>query len=143
MANKKPQLKTAPMVTMYQQGLSTEQIGKHYGIGKSSVAKRFKKAGVVLRKSKDYSGKNRYWLWKGDNYLDPITRKRNQRLHRKWSLGVRTRDSHECQDCGKKDTRLEAHHLVDLRECIDSELEFAISNGITVCSRCHKQRHKQ
>jgi hypothetical protein len=140
---KKPQLKTEDMLALYKQGMSTEQIGKKFGILKSSVGKRLKKIGISLRTSSDYEGKNRYWLWKGADYIDPITRKRNQRKHRKWSKAVRDRDNNTCQDCGLTEVRLEAHHLIALKDCINSNLEFDINNGITVCSKCHKNRHKE
>ena len=131
------------MLELYKQGMSTEQIGKKLGILKSSVGKRLKKAGVSLRSSSDYSGKNRYWLWKGDDYIDPIIRKYNQRKLRKWSKGVRDRDNNTCQDCGIIGVRLHAHHIVRIEECINSKIEFDISNGITLCAKCHKHRHKE
>jgi len=137
---KHPDLKTQPMVDLYHQGWSATQIAEKYGIFKSSVSRRLKKAGIVLKKSSDYAGSSRYWLWKGDYYIDPITRKRNQLKHRKWSRQVRERDRN-CQDCGRSEGRLEAHHLVSLRECINTSLEFDIDNGITLCPRCHKTRH--
>src|ERR1035437_250313 len=98
--SKKPHLLTKPMIEMYEQGFSTTQIGKKFGIGKSSVSKRLKKLGIELKQSKDYSREKRYWLWKGNDYLDPLTRKRNQAKHRKWSSKVRVRDKNKCQDCG-------------------------------------------
>ncbi len=143
MADKKPHLSTQVMIDLYQQGLSTTQIAHKLGLCKSSVGKRLKGAQISLRKSADYEGESRYWLWKGKDYLDPLTRKRNQLKHRKWSLAVRKRDEFKCKDCGVGDkVRLEAHHLVSLRECLNSELEFDINNGVTLCSPCHKRRHK-
>ena len=139
---KKPSAKTEEMILLYQQGLTTTQIGDKIGLSKSSVGKRLKKAGVILRKTQDYEGENRYWLWKGTDYLSLATRKRNQRKHRKWSLAVRERDGNTCKDCGTKSGRLHAHHLILLEECIGSSLEFDIDNGITLCPKCHGERHK-
>lgn len=130
------------MFELYQSGLSSEQIGKKLGLAKSSVSRRLKKSGVVLRSSKDYAGKDRYWLWKGDDYLDPLTRKRNQLQHRKWSLSVRERDNYQCTKCGIKDVDLEAHHIISLTECINTSLEFDIKNGRTLCVPCHRSIHK-
>ena len=139
---KKPSIDTDKLLELYKQGLSTEQIGKQVGLAKSSVGKRLKKVGISLRKSGDYEGERRYWLWKGAGYLDPIARKRNQRKHRKWSNAVRERDNFTCQDCNKRKRRLHAHHLVRIEECIGSSLEFDISNGVTLCPKCHGKRHK-
>lgn len=139
---KKPSIQTEYIVHLYAQGLTTSQIAKEVGMLKSSVGRRLKKADVILRKSADYQGASRYWLWKGKDYIDPVTRKRNQRRHRKWSKAVRERDKNTCQDCGGRSQRLEAHHLIDLKVCINSSLEFDIDNGVTLCSKCHKKRHK-
>lgn len=139
---KKPSIKTEYIVHLYSQGLSTSQIAKEVGMLKSSVGRRLKKADVVLRKSADYEGAGRYWLWKGKDYIDPLTRKRNQRQHRKWSKAVRERDGNVCKDCGDSPGRLHAHHLIDLRDCINSSLEFDVENGVTLCPKCHGKKHK-
>lgn len=139
---KKPSINTEELIVLYNSGLSTEQIGKKVGLFKSSVGKRLKKAGVTLRESKDYKEAGRYWLWKGENYIDPITRKRNQRRLRVWSKAVRERDGNACVDCGSKPRRLHAHHIVPIEFCINSSLEFDTENGVTLCTGCHKKRHK-
>jgi len=139
---KKPQIDNEKLIKLYQEGFSGSQIGKEMGIAKSSVTRRLKKLGVVIRKSSDYAGENRYWLWKGQDYLDPITRKRNQRLHRTWSQEVRKRDGFKCTKCSKHDVDLEAHHIVKIEDCIKSGTEFDVSNGITLCVPCHRKIHK-
>lgn len=139
---KKPSIETKLLTELYTSGLSTEEISKKVGMAKSSIGKRLKKAGITLRKSGDYEGARRYWLWKGYGYLDPIARKRNQRKLRKWSHAVRERDNDTCQDCRKRKRRLHAHHLVSIEECIGSSLEFDIANGVTLCPKCHGKRHK-
>lgn len=144
---KKPTIKTEEMIRLYEQGLSTNQIAKQLNVIGSTVVRRLKKAGVTLRTSSDYDGEKRYWRWKGADYIDAVTRKRNSRKHQKWSKGVLERDKYTCQTCGKKDTNskhhrgLHAHHIIALRECINSKLEFDISNGMTLCPMCHKELH--
>jgi len=139
----KPEIKTELLVKLYQEGLSATQIGQKLGLYKSSVSRRLKKAGINLRLSKDYFGKNRYWRWKGDDYLKSITRIRNQRRHRKWSHAVRERDKHICTKCGITNVPLEAHHVISLKECLNSELAFDVSNGITLCIPCHRKLDKK
>lgn len=139
---KKPSIDTKELISLYESGLSTEQIAKKVGLCKSSVGRRLKKVGVVLRESANYEGASRYWLWKGEDYLDPVTRKRNQRKHRKWSKAVRDRDGNVCQNCGQPHWRLHAHHIVAIKDCINSSLEFDVENGVTLCPNCHKKRHK-
>jgi len=139
----KPHIKTEDLISLYNQGKSSTQIGNEVGMCRSSVSRRLIKNGITLRKSDDYKGKNRYWLWKGDTYIDPIIRRYNQRQLRKWSKQVQLRDNYTCQDCGKTGVYLHAHHIVKIQECIDSKIEFDISNGITLCVKCHKHRHKE
>ncbi len=141
--SKKPHIKTEEILALYNQGLSCRQIGDKVGMWKSAVGLRLKKLGISPRKSTEYSGSKRYWLWKGNDYLPPIIRKYNQRKLRKWSLGVRKRDKFTCQDCGITNVKLHAHHIVRIQDCINSEIEFDIKNGITLCAKCHKHRHKE
>ena len=141
--SKKPNITTEEMLKLYKEGLSCGQIGLKLGIHRVSVRKRLNKTGLRLRKSTEYSGSKRYWRWKGDNYIDPVTRKRNSRKHQKWSKAIRDRDNNSCQDCGITKVRLHAHHIVPIKECINSNLEFDIDNGITLCPMCHKHRHKE
>lgn len=145
---KKPTIKTEDMLRLYEQGLSTNQIAKQLEVFGSTVVRRLKKVGVSLRTSSDYEGKKRYWLWK-DLDRDPIERKRSARKHRKWSHAVLERDGNICQHCGITSAKanlkhgLHAHHIVALKDCINSWLEFDVSNGITLCPKCHKQEHKR
>lgn len=130
------------LIELYNQGLSASQIASKFSVATSSVVRRLKKVGIKLRSSSDYEKEKRYWLWKGNNYLDPLTRKRNQLKHRKWSHAVIARDCFKCQHCSIPKGRLEAHHVVSLRECIDTNLEFDIANGVTLCKKCHANIHK-
>lgn len=59
--------------------------------------------------------------------------------YRKWRKNVIDRDGWKCLSCGEK-TNLVAHHIVPFSEC--AELQTVISNGITLCDRCHKMIHK-
>lgn len=140
---KKPNIKTEELLELYKSGLSGTQIGLKLGIAKSSVTRRLKKSGIHLKDSSSYSGESRYWLWKGEDYIDPIIRKYNQRKLRKWSLSVRTRDEHRCVDCGISGVRLHSHHIIPIQDCINLPIEFDIENGITLCTKCHKDRHKE
>lgn len=137
---KKPSIKTEELITLYEQGLTTTKIGDKVGLFKSSVGKRLKKAGVILRKNSEYIGDNRTWVWKGNSSL--LDRKRFSRYHQIWSKNVRERDGNACKHCGKTSGRLHAHHIIPLEVCLDSSLEFDVNNGVTLCPKCHKRTHK-
>lgn len=71
-----------------------------------------------------------------------------------WRDAVYARDHYTCQDCGDaKGGNLNAHHLTPLAQLLNElgiktapdantcEALWEISNGITLCERCHRLRH--
>jgi 5-methylcytosine-specific restriction endonuclease McrA len=75
--------------------------------------------------------------------------------YRQWRSDVFTRDGFTCQDCGdSKGGNLESHHIKYLNIILDqyniTSLEQAdaceelwnINNGVTLCEKCHVDRHK-
>jgi len=59
----------------------------------------------------------------------PMALKRSQ-----WALDVKRRDGFTCKGCGRQD-KLNAHHVESWKD--NKERRFDISNGITLCARCH------
>lgn len=58
----------------------------------------------------------------------------------KWRNSVYERDSHTCIRCGKhSDGDLNAHHLEGYSQCV--ERRFVVSNGVTLCKKCHMEFH--
>lgn len=51
-----------------------------------------------------------------------------------WRIAVFKRDGFACKKCGLKDC-LEAHHIKRWAEF--PMLRYVVSNGITLCKRCH------
>ncbi len=136
---KRPDISTDKIVEMYLSGLTATQIALSFDVQKSSIRRRLLKRGVLLRKNSDYKGEQRTWTWKGEQ--TDLERKRFSRQHQAWSRAVRQRDNFTCRDCGKSQVRLHAHHLVDLKECLNDVLAFDVNNGITLCVPCHGKRH--
>lgn len=58
-----------------------------------------------------------------------------------WRVAVFERDHYTCLDCGRVGGKLEAHHIKTFRKY--PRLRFAVENGITLCTKCHKQKHKK
>lgn len=92
--------------------------------------------------------------WKGG--ITPLTRKiRALKEYSEWRLSVFIRDDFTCMMCSHKGGYLHAHHLKHFNEIITenkiSSMEEAInclelwfiSNGITLCKKCHKKEHKE
>jgi len=68
-------------------------------------------------------GKKLYkWQYQKSNRLDENLR-----------IATLMRDGYTCQECGKKDCRLEAHHIVPRR----LKGSDSIGNLITLCDKCH------
>ena len=58
-----------------------------------------------------------------------------------WRKYVLERDNYTCQECGEYFTSNCVHHI---KSYIDyPKLRLDISNGITLCENCHKNKHRQ
>lgn len=60
-----------------------------------------------------------------------------------WRISVFERDNYTCKKCGKKGNGLylNAHHIIPFSK--DKSLRFEVSNGITLCEKCHIDEHKR
>ena len=73
--------------------------------------------------------------WKGDS-----ARRRTRRgPHRWWRNEVLRKDKATCQRCGVTDAVLVAHHIKPWEAY--PELRFEVSNGLTLCEKCHFKEH--
>ena len=54
-----------------------------------------------------------------------------------WSKKVKERDKNTCQDCGTTRGKMHAHHIKP--QSIGGQ--DVLSNGITLCAKCHRARH--
>lgn len=57
-------------------------------------------------------------------------------LYKQWKSAVHGRDKYKCQVCGGK-RNIEAHHIQKWADY--PHLRFVVSNGITLCKKCHKK----
>jgi len=74
------------------------------------------------------------------NYKAASRRKAARGKHGAWAHAVISRDKAICKECGAKDVELHAHHIKQFSE--HPEKRWQISNGITLCYRCHWQIHE-
>jgi len=59
--------------------------------------------------------------------------------YRKWRNDVIKRDRYTCVNCGSKN-KLHVHHIKPYAKF--EELRVDISNGITLCQKCHYEEHR-
>jgi HNH endonuclease len=76
--------------------------------------------------------------WKGG--VKPENQRiRNHASYKEWRRLVYERDNYTCQDCGKTNCYLHAHHIKSFSQF--PELRTDVSNGKTLCVDCHKTYH--
>jgi 5-methylcytosine-specific restriction protein A len=61
----------------------------------------------------------------------------NDPSYKQFRLNVLKRDKFTCQMCNSKKRRLNVHHIIKWSSA--ASLRFDTSNGITLCSSCHKK----
>jgi RRXRR protein/HNH endonuclease len=71
-------------------------------------------------------------MLRGSEYQNPT------RLDENLRIACLMRDDYTCQQCGKKNTRLEAHHLI-FREHGGKD---TLTNLLTLCEACHHKLHE-
>ncbi len=80
-----------------------------------------------------------HWNWKG-GITPENQRERSSSRYAQWRKAVFERDAYTCQECGKRGGKLNAHHICSWASF--PAMRFEISNGITLCEKCHKRKHK-
>ncbi|MFA5458758.1 MAG: HNH endonuclease [Synergistaceae bacterium] len=89
-----------------------------------------------------------FWTPRGDkhpNWNGGISRAYQYGYHsaeyKNWHKRVFERDDYTCQACLKRGTYLHAHHIMGFSNYPD--LRFSVSNGITLCKKCHMEVHSK
>lgn len=77
--------------------------------------------------------------WKGGVVVGN-SKARNTKEYRLWREAVLLRDSYKCKKCGDSNkSSLHAHHIKCFADFHD--LRFDVSNGMTLCKKCHYKEH--
>jgi hypothetical protein len=99
-----------------------------------------KENAAILRRSypKDWV-KEKHPNWKG-GVVSERESFNASKIAKDWRVSVFERDSYTCQKCGQIGGKLNAHHIVQF--AVSKESRADISNGITLCEKCHREVHK-
>jgi predicted methyltransferase len=87
----------------------------------------------IIKFDKNGFNVRRYWNKHND-------RDRTSKSYKEWRDSIFKRDNYTCQSCKKRGVNLEAHHIKPWSKF--KELRFDNDNGITLCTKCHKDLHK-
>lgn len=90
-----------------------------------------------IKMSTAFSGQN-HWNWQGGKNSES-EKIRKSFKYREWRKNVFTRDNWTCQDCHIRGFKLHAHHLLPFSQFPNERL--SLKNGVTLCDKCHLQRH--
>ncbi len=90
----------------------------------------------TLGKSNPNTSGEKSRFWKGGVSTEN-ERQRKSKEYRKWRSDVFQRDDYTCQECNKKGGRLNADHIKPFAYFKD--LRFELSNGRTLCVKCHRK----
>lgn len=100
-----------------------------------------KKISIKLREHGCAATGERSGNWKGG--ITPLNEKiRQSTEYSDWRKSVFNRDNFTCQHCNdNKGGNLHAHHIKPFADF--PELRFEISNGLTLCRKCHEKVHSK
>lgn len=145
--------KQTSLIKDYKNGMRGYILSKKYNISVQTIYSVLRKNNIKVDNAGSKCGKDNP-NWKGG-----ITSLRKgiraSKKYSQWRLSVFERDKFRCKICKNLGGKLEAHHLIryntiicdnnikTIKEALKCKELWYVSNGITVCYKCHKKIHKE
>ncbi len=102
--------------------------------GKKRNLEYLKNPETILKRSKTISGENHHnWQGGKTSYLRKM---RNSQEMKEWKKKVLKRDNYKCIFCKSRE-KLNVDHIIPFCIVYNTEKVFDISNGRTLCLKCH------
>lgn len=111
--------------------MSIHRISKKFGVAQKTIKTRLEKNGIFWKPK-----------YRREHFIATIPDYRIKL--RIWEYKVLDADGVRCRWCKTKwlkNNRLEAHHIIPVRNIEKTELLFSLDNGITLCRKCHMKVH--
>jgi 5-methylcytosine-specific restriction endonuclease McrA len=120
------QLDDKKIIDLYvNKGMSANRISKVFGLSRRPILRRLRLAGY----GKKETSKNKRIKWMKE--IPQFRLKEDV-----WSFKVIDRDGLKCKWCDSTE-KLEAHHIIPIRDIENPDLLFDLNNGICLCKKCH------
>ena len=115
-----------------------QHCGRVFSWRKTQAISLFRKQKFCSRACADTAG-IRHRGRDNPRYRADARRRNRGGEHHRWVNAVISRDKATCQTCGASSIELHAHHIKSYRD--HPELRFDVSNGTTLCYKCHWELH--
>lgn len=158
----------AVMVYLDKYGIKTRSVSQAnkgrivWNKGKKGVQVAWNKNTTGIMKPNKTSFKkgeflgSKHPMWKGGiTSINKMIRSRKNEYSTQWRDAIFARDNYTCQLCGKSNCYVEAHHikpvfkiikkyeLKTLGEALRCSELWSLTNGITLCKKCHRKAHSK
>lgn len=137
-------LPVADVVNLYREEYASAlSVSRKYSVGPEVIRRILREANEPRKEiaaARDIR-REKHPRWRSDLTPDERETRRDLYLQKVWRKKIYARDEYICQKCGDdRGHNLNAHHIEP--HCRDRSLRWDLSNGVTLCVKCHRKFHR-